>query len=143
MRETLDGCRGYWNGERMFSRSGRVIQIPREWAAELPRMHLDGEFYAGRGQWETTVAAVVRNRWASTVAYFVFDAPEVTGCWSKRIAAAKKKLRGHFAACMPYQTAEDFVHVSLYFRQVRKQGGEGLILRRPACLTRRPGPMTR
>ena len=43
--EKLDGCRGYWDGARMFSRSGR---IPREWSRKLPRMHLDGEIFAGR-----------------------------------------------------------------------------------------------
>src|SRR5688500_16239246 len=71
--EKLDGCRGYWDGGRMFSRSGRVIQIPREWSAALPRMHLDGEFWAGRGKWERTVAAVVRNAWAPQVCFIVFD----------------------------------------------------------------------
>jgi hypothetical protein len=29
--EKLDGCRGYWTGSQMFSRSGRAIRIPREW----------------------------------------------------------------------------------------------------------------
>ena len=63
--------------------------------------------------------------------YFVFDAPEVAGCWSKRIATAAKKLKCAFAAAVPWQPVDDLVHVSLYFRQVREQGGEGLILRRP------------
>jgi DNA ligase 1 len=129
--EKMDGCRGYWDGSRMWSRSGRVIQIPREWASALPRMHLDGEFFAGRGQWETTVAAVVRNKWAPTVCFMVFDAPEIAGCWSKRIAAARKKLRCDFAAVVPHETVRDLVHVSLMFRRVREQGGEGLILRKP------------
>jgi DNA ligase-1 len=109
--EKLDGCRGYWDGARMFSRSGRVIQIPREWAAKLPRMHLDGEFFAGRGQWETTVAAVARNQWAPSVAFLVFDAPEVTGCWSKPIATAAKRLRCDFAAAVPFESVDDLVHV--------------------------------
>jgi hypothetical protein len=30
-------------------------------------MHLDGEIFAGRGQRETTVAAVVRNQWAPSL----------------------------------------------------------------------------
>ena len=51
----------------MFSRSGRVIQIPEEWFAKLPPMHLDGEFFAGRGKWEMTVAAVARNKWTPQV----------------------------------------------------------------------------
>ena len=131
--EKLDGCRGYWDGARMWSRSGRVITIPPQWSAELPRMHLDGEFFAGRGQWETTVAAVARNRWTPQVCFMVFDAPRVVGCWSKRIAAVKKKLRCDFAAAVPYEPVSDLVHVSLMFRRVREGGGEGLILRRPGA----------
>lgn len=130
--EKLDGCRGYWDGSRMWSRSGRLIPIPCEWSAELPRMHLDGEIYAGRGQWETTVAAVVRHKWEPSVCFIVFDAPEVAGCWSKRIAAASKKLPCTFAAVTPRAVVKDLVHVSLMFRQVRSENGEGLILRRPA-----------
>ena len=115
----------------MWSRSGRIIPIPKEWSASLPRMHLDGEIYAGRGQWEATVKAVVRNHWEPAVCFIVFDAPQVAGCWSKRIAAAAKKIKCRFAAVTPWQVVEDLVHVSLYFRQVRAEGGEGLMLRRP------------
>jgi DNA ligase-1 len=96
-------------------------------------MHLDGEFFAGRGQWEQTVAAVARNRWTPQVCFMVFDAPRVDGCWSKRIAAVTKRLRCDFAATVPWQTVEDLVHVSLMFRRIREQGGEGLILRRPGA----------
>jgi hypothetical protein len=131
--EKLDGCRGYWDGSRMWSRSGRAITIPAHWAAKLPRMHLDGEFFAGRGQWDTTVAAVARNRWTPQVCFMVFDAPKVDGCWSKRIAAVKTSLRCDFAAAVPYETVADLVHVSLMFRRVRAGGGEGLILRRPGA----------
>src|SRR5688572_23193168 len=96
-------------------------------------MHLDGEFFAGRGEWETTVRAVIRNDWAPTVCYMVFDAPEIDGCWSKRIAAVKKKLRCNFAAPVPFAMVADLVDVSLMFRRVRAEGGEGLILRRPGA----------
>ncbi len=110
-----------------------MIQIPPERTSKLPRMHLDGEFWAGRGRWEATVAAVVRNRWTPEVCFMVFDAPQADGCWSKRIAAAKKKLRCDFAAPMPYEPVADLLHVSLMFRRVRAEGGEGLILRRPGA----------
>jgi DNA ligase 1 len=130
--EKLDGCRGYWDGTRMWSRSGRVIRIPSIWSAKLPRMRLDGEIFAGRGKWETTVAAVVRNQWTPETCFIVFDAPEIDGCWSKRITAAAKKIRCEFAAVVPFEQVRDLVHAALMFRRVRAEGGEGLILRRPA-----------
>ena len=67
--EKLDGCRGYWNGEWMFSRSGRVIPIPETWRAKLPSMHFDGEIWAGRGKWDVTVAAVLRRQWVPDVVF--------------------------------------------------------------------------
>jgi hypothetical protein len=48
--QKLDGCRGYWDGTTMWSRSGRSIPLPRE-CDELPRMHLDREIFAVRRQW--------------------------------------------------------------------------------------------
>jgi DNA ligase-1 len=129
--EKLDGGRGYWDGARMWSRSGRVIPIPQEWSKRLPKIALDGEIFAGRGNWETTVAAVVRNQWTPEVVFMVFDAPGIEGCWSKRIATATRKLRCNFAAAVPFETVHDLMHVSLMFRRVRAERGEGLILRRP------------
>jgi hypothetical protein len=54
-------------------------------------MRLDGEMFAGRGKWEASVAAVVRNQWTPEIFFIVFDAPEIEGSWSKRIRAASQK----------------------------------------------------
>lgn len=129
--EKLDGCRGYWDGERMFARSGRVIPVPDAWRVKLPAMHLDGEIWAGRGKWEVTVAAVVRRQWVPDVGFFVFDAPQVDAPWPQRIAAAKKKLRCAFAAVVPYQEIRDIAHAAALFRKIRLGGGEGLMLWHP------------
>jgi hypothetical protein len=51
-------------------------------------------------------------------------APELPGCSPKRIAAAAKKLRCNFAARVPYQTVDDLIQVSLFFRSVREGGGD-------------------
>lgn len=53
------------------------------------------------------------------------------GLLVKRVAAASKKLRCTCAAVAPCETVKDLVHVSLMFRRVRSEGGEGLMLRRP------------
>jgi hypothetical protein len=85
--EKLDGCRGWWTGSEMFSRSGRRIAIPDHWKAKLPAMPLEGEIFGGRGGFAKTVAAVVRGQWAPDVVFIIFDAPEVAGTWDKRMAA--------------------------------------------------------
>ncbi len=128
--EKLDGCRGYWDGERMWSRSGRSFPIPDKWRAQLPAMHLEGEIYAGRGEFAKSVAAVVRNQWKG-VGFVIFDAPAVAGPWTERIRHAEAAVQTGFAATIPWQFIENVRHLGKIFRQVGRDGGEGLILRCP------------
>jgi DNA ligase 1 len=113
----------------MWSRSGR--KIPEAWSDELPRMHLDGEVYAGRGQWETTVAAVARNKWSPKVCFIVFDAPQGQRLLAETDRRCGEKTEIRLCSCCAFPSRTDLVHVSLKFREVRHAGGEGLMLRRP------------
>jgi hypothetical protein len=79
------------------------------------------------------VKAVVRNKWAPTVAFIVFDAPQVEGCWSKRIATVQQKIRCEFAAAVPLEKVNDLVHVAVMFRRIREGGGEASALRQAAA----------
>ena len=45
MSEKFDGIRAYWTGRRMYSRSGKEIQIPQFFYNKLPRYALDGELW--------------------------------------------------------------------------------------------------
>ena len=47
---------------------------------------------------------------APSVCFIVFDAPQVAGCWSKRIASAAKRIRCGFAAPTPWRAVNDLVH---------------------------------
>lgn len=74
------------------------------------------------------------KREPSVCCYTVFDAAgrgllvEADCCRVK----ALKRLGCTFAAVTPREVVADLVHVSLMFRQVRNENGEGLMLRRPA-----------
>jgi DNA ligase 1 len=129
--EKLDGCRGYWDGERMWSRSGRAFAIPESWRESLPKIHLDGEIWAGHGKFTNSVAAVARNSWTGGVCFMVFDAPNTEGTWRERISQAQAALRTHFAAAVPWQIVKDVKQLARIFRAVGRAGGEGLILRCP------------
>src|SRR5690606_34934492 len=41
--EKLDGVRGYWDGERLLTRSGRAVAAPEWFTAGWPAVPLDGE----------------------------------------------------------------------------------------------------
>jgi DNA ligase 1 len=79
MSEKYDGLRGYWDGQKLWSRKGNLIHAPDYFLAELPRdIALDGELWIGHGKFEETIS-IVRSekpddRW-KRVRYMVFDAP--------------------------------------------------------------------
>ena len=43
MSEKLDGVRGYWTGEQLVSRSGKVFAVPAWFTENFPSVPLDGE----------------------------------------------------------------------------------------------------
>ena len=46
LSEKFDGVRVYWDGNTLFSRVGREIKVPKEWADQLPKgVALDGELW--------------------------------------------------------------------------------------------------
>jgi len=104
--EKLDGMRGFWDGgitrgmpasavpwantakdarlkvqpvaTGLWSRYGHVIHAPAEWLAQLPGCPLDGELYAGRGNFQKLVSITKRMDFSGdwdNVEYKVFDMP--------------------------------------------------------------------
>lgn len=48
--EKYDGVRGYWNGQRLLTRAGNPIASPAWFTADWPSTPMEGELWAGRGQ---------------------------------------------------------------------------------------------
>lgn len=97
-------------------------------------MHLDGEVWAGRGQFAAASRAVNHGRWQPHVCFMVFDAPEEPGAWPERLARAAAALSGsQFAATVPWTVIRDMDHVAQLVRRIRLGGGEGLVLIDPTA----------
>ena len=45
MSEKYDGVRAIWDGEKMTTRGGRVVEIPPSFVKKLPKAKLDGELW--------------------------------------------------------------------------------------------------
>src|SRR4051812_5847025 len=79
LSEKMDGVRAYWNGEKLISRHGTDIPCP-DWFIEgfSSNIHLDGELWLGRGQYEDTTRLLHGDAdtamW-KLVRYVVFDLP--------------------------------------------------------------------
>jgi len=78
--EKLFGCRAYWDGKEMWTRKGKIVQIPKSWKLKLPTdIHLDGEIYAGRENFDAAYAATELGRFTPEVRFITFDCPSVIG----------------------------------------------------------------
>lgn len=143
--EKLDGIRGYWDGEKLLTRSGHVIPAPAWFTAGWPRVPLDGELWAGRGRF-SHASSTVRTQTPDDDAwrqmrFMVFDLPAAGGPFSERLAALDALLASlQIPWLQPVKQTRvaDRAALKTMLEQVVAQGGEGLMLHRGSSLYR-PG----
>lgn len=130
--EKLDGCRAYWCGNSLWTRSGRVIHAPAWFTAGLPCEPLDGEVWAGYGQFQASRDAVNHGRWPPNVRFAVFDAVGATGNWLARMDRARGLVANAAMAftVRPHIIASNAQLASMMERIIGR-GGEGVVLRNP------------
>ncbi len=139
--EKYDGVRGYWDGHQLFTRGGERVDAPAWFTAGWPAVALDGELWAGHGQFAQAVSAVRQQQpsdaaWAP-MRFMVFDMPTHGGTFSERIPALQAAVAGIH---QPWVVAVAQNHIASHaalqtlLRRTVKAGGEGLVLHRGASL---------
>ena len=141
--EKYDGVRGYWDGAQLWTRGGQSVAAPALFTAGWPAVPLDGELWAGRGQFAQAVSTVrqqvaVDALWRH-MRFMVFDLPAHGGTFDARISALQQLL--HTLAVpwvqMVAQTrVADHAALMARLRDTVQEGGEGLMLHRGASLYR-------
>ena len=135
--EKLDGVRAFWNGRTLVSRGGHVINAPAWFVEHFPARALDGELWAGRGQFERTSATVRQQtpddaEWRQ-LRYMIFELPQAEGDFSERVRAMRAIVA---EAAVPWlQAVEQFTvrdrkELDAKLARVVEAGGEGLMLHR-------------
>ena len=141
--EKYDGVRGYWDGKRLWTRGGEPVVAPAWFTAPLPRQPLDGELWAGRGQFAHAVSTVRsqtpnESAWHS-MRFMVFDLPSQGGDFTARLAALRKLLPitdAPWVVPVPQERATTHADLQALLDKTVKMGGEGLMLHRGASLYR-------
>ena len=135
--EKYDGLRGYWDGQKLWSRKGTAIHAPDYFLAELPKdIALDGELWIGRGKFEETISTVLSqtpdDRWKG-VHFMVFDAPKAKGTFEERVRFIEATLpkENQFAKPVAQYLCKGTAHLIAERDRVVALGGEGLMLRKP------------
>ena len=135
--EKFDGVRGYWDGHQLWTRGGKVIDVPAWFTANWPDTAMDGELWVGYGQF-SRASAIVRTADAEDAAwhqvtYRIFDLPAHGGNFDTRVPAIRDVVRRigdpWVVAIRQFRVADAHeLHVAL--ERVLAKGGEGLVLHR-------------
>lgn len=139
--EKLDGVRGYWDGEKLLTRGGERVAAPAWFTAGWPKVPMDGELWAGRGQFAKAVSTVRQQNPANAawrdMRFMVFDLPAQGGPFNERIPALNGLVsqidQPWVQAVAQFKLANHAALQSSLLKTV-KQGGEGLMLHRSASL---------
>jgi DNA ligase 1 len=135
--EKYDGVRGYWDGRRLATRGGEPIAAPAWFTERLPPVPLDGELWAGRGQFAAAVSTV-RTQTPDDAAwkrlrYMVFDLPSHQGTYAERsasLAGMIPALGRDFILAVTSSRVGHEAELRALLQRTVQAGGEGLMLHR-------------
>lgn len=139
--EKLDGVRGRWDGRQLLTRGGHVVVAPAWFTAGWPEQPLDGELWAGRGRFETTVSTVRQqvpdDRAWQAIRFMVFDVPAHPGPFGQRTSAAAAlvaQTRSPWLQWVPQERGSTHAALMAQLDKITRDGGEGLMLHRDDAL---------
>jgi len=133
--EKLDGVRGFWNGQKLLTRSGHLLSPPAWFTKNWPTIAMDGELWSGHGQFEQ-ISACVRRKHAEGKCWkklklMIFDLPEQPVNFTGRIAMIKQLTQQNsspYLAMITQRKIADNHHLYALLDNVVANNGEGLML---------------
>lgn len=137
LSEKLDGCRCIFTGSAFLSRAGYRFTPPPAWFVGMPACRLDGELFAGRGEFQTLVSIMQTkgSDWQG-IKLMVFDLADLRQTIENRLTSlATLPLPSH-CALVPHRLCAGRGDLDRAEAAVVAAGGEGLCLRAPGTLYR-------
>jgi DNA ligase 1 len=138
--EKYDGVRGYWDGHQLLTRGGEHVAAPAWFTAGWPATPMDGELWAGHGQFQKAVSTV-RQQTPDTgtdaawrgMRFMVFDLPAQGGPFTDRIPALDRLVAGigqPWVQPVKQFRVADHATLQALLKKTVRAGGEGLVLHR-------------
>ena len=94
LSEKYDGVRGFWDGSKLWTRGGQPVIAPAWFTAGWPKVAMDGELWAGRGQFQKAVSTVRQQTPDDTawrgMRFMVFDLPAESGSFTERLQVLRQ-----------------------------------------------------
>lgn len=129
MSEKLDGWRVIWDGERLYTRQGEILRAPAWFTAGLPAVALDGELFAGRGEFNS-IQRRIRDGFIG-LGFRVFDAPTHGGTFRKRYQSLLDLALPDHASVVEHIRCIGVEHLIEFADTALDMGGEGAVIRDP------------
>lgn len=137
--EKLDGIRGYWDGKKLITRQGNVINSPSWFTLHWPKHPVDGELWIKRDKFQSLLSCVSRknpdeNRTTScwrNVRFMMFDLPTYGGTFAKRVEQMRKLVTHKASPYLSMITQVVYHNMSELenkLEEVIAEKGEGLML---------------
>lgn len=136
--EKLDGVRGLWNGEKMYFRNGKAMNLPNEFIKDFPPFALDGELYNPKLHFSQIISILKnpqRNDEILGLKFYVFDVPH---SYNNSLAQRLDELRVYlkskpnaYIEIIPQRLIQGQDSIDKELQAVVDNGGEGLVLRNP------------
>ncbi len=135
--EKYDGVRGFWDGEKLLTRGGERVMAPSWFTAGWPKTPMDGELWAGRGQFPKAVSTVRQqvpddDAWRN-MRFMVFDLPAQPGPFTERIPALNglvSQIDKPWVVAVAQYRISSHAALQAQLKKTVKLGGEGLMLHR-------------
>jgi DNA ligase-1 len=135
--EKLDGIRAYWTGQHLVTRNGNRIYAPNWFTEPLPDYPLDGELWAGRGNFHLVQQTVldktpVDNAWEK-IDFMVFDMPYSAGDYRKRYYNIQNlvfEIDEQHIKYVEHKTIQNEAHLFSQLDKISFSDGEGVMLRK-------------
>ncbi|KJY81536.1 DNA ligase [Vibrio galatheae] len=135
--EKLDGIRAIWNGKALTTRNGKVISAPPWFTRQLPDYPLEGELWAGRGNFHLVQQTVLDKEpnhvaWRQ-IKFMLFDVPHSAGDYPKRyfnLVHLVDNLGLEHIQYIEHTPIESEQALFSYLDSVADTMGEGIMLRK-------------
>ncbi|KQA19995.1 DNA ligase [Vibrio metoecus] len=135
--EKLDGIRAIWTGKQLVTRNGNPIAAPSWFIEPLPPYPLEGELWAGRGNFTLVQQTVLdmqpsESAWRN-IDFMLFDMPDAAGDYSKRyynlvyLVNQLNKKHIKFVEHTPIKSEQELLS---YLDNISGKSGEGVMLRK-------------
>ena len=139
--EKYDGIRGYWDGRQLLTRGGQRIAVPDWFVANWPATAMDGELWAGKGQFQKVLSTASQQypddaAWKG-LRFMVFDLPAHGGRFTDRIPALNalvNQIGQAWVQAVPQTRLSGTQALQTRLQQTVDDGGEGMMLHRGASL---------